>query len=165
MNYEIVEINEKIVIGISKVTTNKDGQAVNDIGELWKKFMGKGIYNAIKGKKNDKTIGLYTDYQGDFTSPYSFVACCEVNSNSDKEKNLEELNTNNTVGESIISKVIPAGKYAKFVIVGGQKEVGDFWFEFWQMDFDRTYISDFEEYQCNTFDTKKQEIHIYIGIK
>ncbi|MCW0685565.1 GyrI-like domain-containing protein [Clostridioides difficile] len=156
MNYEIVEINEKIVIGISKETTNKDGQAVNDIGELWKKFMGKGIYNAIKGKKNDKTIGLYTDYH---------VACCEVNSNSDKEKNLEELNTNNTVGESIISKVIPAGKYAKFVIVGGQKEVGDFWFEFWQMDFDRTYISDFEEYQCNTFDTKKQEIHIYIGIK
>ena len=78
MNYEIVEINEKIVIGISKETTNKDGQAVNDIGELWKKFMGKGIYNAIKGKKNDKTIGLYTDYQGDFTSPYSFVACCEV---------------------------------------------------------------------------------------
>ena len=56
-------------------------------------------------------------------------------------------------------------KYAKFVIVGGQKEVGDFWFEFWQMDFDRTYISDFEEYQCNTFDTKKQEVHIYIGIK
>lgn len=121
MNYEIVEISEKIVIGISKETTNKDGQAVNDIGELWKKFMGKGIYNAIKGKKSDKTIGLYTDYQGDFTSPYNFVACCEVDSNSDKEKNLEELNTNNTVGESIISKVIPAGKYAKFVIVGGQK--------------------------------------------
>ncbi|KAK2301842.1 transcriptional regulator, partial [Clostridioides difficile] len=45
MNYEIVEINEKIVIGISKETTNKDGQAVNAIGELWKKFMGKGIYN------------------------------------------------------------------------------------------------------------------------
>lgn len=51
MNYEIVEINEKIVIGISKETTNKDGQAVNAIGELWKKFMGKGIYNAIKGKR------------------------------------------------------------------------------------------------------------------
>ncbi len=33
------------------------------------------------------------------------------------------------------------------------------------MDFDRTYISDFEEYQGNTFDTNKQEIHIYIGIK
>ncbi|HBG4499716.1 TPA: GyrI-like domain-containing protein, partial [Clostridioides difficile] len=108
---------------------------------------------------------LYTDYQGDFTSPYNFVACCEVNSNSDKDKNLEELNTNNTVGEIIISKVIPAGKYAKFVIAGGQKEVGDFWLEFWQMDFDRTYVSDFEEYQSNTFDTNKHEIHIYIGIK
>ncbi|MCC0783935.1 GyrI-like domain-containing protein [Clostridioides sp. ES-S-0108-01] len=165
MDYEIVNISEKIVIGISKETANKDGQAVNDISESWKKFMGKGIYNAIKGKKSEKTIGLYTDYQGDFTSPYNFVACCEVNSNVDKDKNLDELNTNNTVGENIISKVIPAGKYAKFIVVGGQKEVGDFWLEFWKMDFDRTYISDFEEYQSNTFDTNKHEIHIYIGIK
>ncbi|WP_236877915.1 GyrI-like domain-containing protein [Clostridioides difficile] len=41
MNYEIVEISEKIVIGISKETTNKDGQAVNDIGELWKNLWAK----------------------------------------------------------------------------------------------------------------------------
>lgn len=166
MDYEIVNIGEKIVVGISKETTNQDGQAVKDIGESWKSFMGKGIYNSIKGKKNEKTIGLYTDYQGDFTNPYNFVACCEVNSDADKDINLDELNTNDAVGEIIISKIIPEGKYAKFIVVGDiQKAIGDFWAEFWQMDFDRTYISDFEEYQGNTYDDDKHEIHIYIGIK
>lgn len=166
MDYEIVNISKKIVIGISKETTNKDGQEVNDIGESWKKFMGKGIYNAIKGKKNEKTIGLYTDYQGDFTSPYNFVACCEVNTDVDKYNNLDELNAKDSVGEIVVSKVIPAGKYAKFIIVGdAQKALGEFWAKFWEMDFDRTYISDFEEYQNNMYDMNKQEIHIYIGIK
>ncbi|MCC0646068.1 MULTISPECIES: GyrI-like domain-containing protein [unclassified Clostridioides] len=166
MDYEIVHISEKIVVGVSKETTNNNGQAVKDIGELWKNFMGKGIYNAIKGKKNDKTIGLYTDYQGDFTNPYNFVACCEVNSEDGKDNNLSEFNEKDICGEFVISKVIPGGKYAKFTITGDiQKSVGEFWFEFWKMDFDRTYISDFEEYQNNTYDMNKQEVHIYIGIR
>ncbi|WP_291559477.1 MULTISPECIES: hypothetical protein [unclassified Clostridium] len=41
MNYEIVNIQEKIVAGIGVETTNKNMKAMTDIGMLWGKFIGE----------------------------------------------------------------------------------------------------------------------------
>ncbi|QZY56867.1 GyrI-like domain-containing protein [Crassaminicella profunda] len=153
MKYEIIMLNEKIVVGIMKQTTNVGGQSVKDIGEVWQQFITTGIYEKIMGKVNHKAIGLYTDYEGDFTRPYDFLACCEV---MDHEK----------LEGSLTKKVIPKGKYAKFIINGDVKEaVGQFWTKLWQLDLDRAYTCDFEEYQNNSQDMKNQEIHIYISLK
>lgn len=63
-------------------------------------------------------------------------------------------------------KIIPKGKYAKFVIIGDvQKSVGEAWQKIWQMDLKRKYTGDFEEYQNNSEDMQQQEIHIYIAIE
>lgn len=63
-------------------------------------------------------------------------------------------------------KIIPKGKYAKFVIKGDvQKSVGEAWGKIWQMDLKRKYDCDFEEYQNNSQDMQNQEIHIYIGLE
>lgn len=63
-------------------------------------------------------------------------------------------------------KIIPKGKYAKFVIVGDvQKSVGEAWSKIWSMNLKRKYTCDFEEYQNNTEDMQNQEIHIYIAIE
>ena len=153
MKYEIVELKEKIVEGVEIKTTNQDGKSMRDIGELWQKFFAEGIYNKIENKVNTKTIGLYTDYEGDYTKPYNFVVCTEV---SKKSNNLENR----------VIKIIPAGKYAKFTIVGDvQKAVGEAWNQIWNMDLKRKYNCDFEEYQNQTEDMSKQEIHIYISIQ
>ncbi|MCT4604913.1 MAG: GyrI-like domain-containing protein [Marinisporobacter sp.] len=153
MKYEMVTLNKKIVVGIMKQTTNEGGQCVQDIGEVWQKFITTGIHEKIVGKVNHKAIGLYTDYQGDCTKPYDFVACCEV------------IN-DRMLDASLIKKIIPKGKYAKFVINGDVKEaVGQFWTKLWQMNLDRAYTCDFEEYQNNSQDMKNQEIHIYISLK
>lgn len=150
MEYEIVELQEKIVEGIGIRTTNENGKSIQDIGKLWQNFVEEGLYEKIEHKANDKTIGLYTDYEGDCTKPYYFMAGCEV------EKENEDRNF----------KVIPKGKYAKFVIIGDvQKSVGDAWSQIWQMNLKRKYDCDFEEYQNNSQDMQNQEIHIYIGLE
>ncbi|MHC1683823.1 MAG: GyrI-like domain-containing protein [Clostridiaceae bacterium] len=152
MNYEIVNLDKKIVVGVEKETTNVNMQAVKDIGEVWQEFITSGIYENIQSKVNNKTIGLYTDYQGDFTKPYNFVACCEVEDGKDLK-------------EGVVKKIISSGKYAKFVITGDIKEsVGKFWGELWNMNLDRAYTCDFEEYQNNNEDMTDQEIHIYISL-
>lgn len=153
MKYEIVELEEKIIEGIDIKTINQEGKSIKDIGELWQKFFAEGIYGKIENKLNNKTIGLYTEYEGDYTKPYKFIVCSEVN---EKSKNLENR----------ITKIIPKGKYAKFIIKGDvQKSVGQAWQEIWNMNLNRKYTCDFEEYQNNTEDMNNQEIHIYIAIK
>ncbi len=152
MNYDLVRIEEKNVVGIMVRTTNENGQAMSDIGKVWGEFMQGEAYPSIPYKLDTKSIGLYTDYEGDFTKPYSFLACCEVTK-------VQEL------AEKMVTKTIPAGTYARFVVKGHvQKDVGEFWVNLWNMQLDRKYSSDFEEYQGNLGDMENQEIHIYIAV-
>jgi len=153
MEFEIIELKEKIVEGIEIKTTNENGKSVQDIANLWQKFFTQEIYNGIENKVNNKTIGLYTEYEGDYTKPYHFVVCTEVTKQS---QNMQQR----------IVRVIPKGKYAKFTIYGDiQKSVGEAWKEIWKMNLKRKYTCDFEEYQNNSDDMQKQEIHIYIAIE
>lgn len=150
MEYESIELQEKRVEGIGIKTSNENGKSVQDIGKLWQKFFAEGEYDKIEHKANQKTIGLYTDYEGDYTKPYYFMVGCEVEKES----------------QNRMMKIIPKGKYAKFVIKGDvQKSVGEAWGKIWQMDLKRKYDCDFEEYQNNSQDMQNQEIHIYIGLE
>ncbi len=153
MKYEIVELEEKVIVGIKIKTTNKDGKAMQDIGMTWQKLFANGIYEKISNKVNSKTMGLYTEYEGDYTKPYTFIAGAEVS---------KEVQ----IGEELESIIIPKGKYAKFIITGDvQNSVGQAWQEIWNMDLKRKYTCDFEEYQNNSEDMQKQEIHIYIALE
>lgn len=153
MKYEIVELEEKVVSGIKVKTTNQNGKAIQDIGITWQKLFTGEIYEKIQNKVNNKTIGLYTEYEGDYTKPYIFIAGAEVSQKVESNK-------------EIVSKVIPKGKYAKFVITGDvQNSVGQAWQEIWNMDLKRKCTCDFEEYQNNSEDMQKQEIHIFIALE
>lgn len=153
MNYEIVELKEKQVIGLVKKTTNKNMQAAKDISEIWNKFISEGICNDIENKSNQQCIGLYTDYEGNYTKPYNFMACCEVSTVTD-------------LNSPLYAKTISAGKYAKFSVRGHvQKAVMEAWNGIWQLNLDRKYDSDFEVYYNNSEDLNDQIIDIYISIK
>lgn len=68
--------------------------------------------------------------------------------------------------QELESIIIQKGKYAKFVITGDvQNSVGQAWQEIWNMELKRKYTYDFEEYQNNSKDMQKQEIHIYIALE
>lgn len=152
MKYEIVELEEKVVAGIKIKTTNQNAKAMQDIGITWQKLFTDGLYEKILNKVNNKTIGLYTEYEGDYTKPYTFMAGAEVSREVER-------------GEEIESIIIPKGRYAKFIIIGDvQNSVGQAWQEIWNMNLKRKYTCDFEEYQNNSKDMQKQEIHIYIAL-
>ena len=146
MNYEIVNLEEKIVVGVSAITSNDDPKMGEVIGSLWEKLYQGGINEIIKNKANEYAIGLYSDYE---ENKYCVTVGNEVSSIENEE---------------LIVKKIPAGKYAKFFIEGHmQKAVAEAWSEIWQMDLDRSYKADFEEYLNADYDNAK--INIYISVR
>lgn len=151
MHYEEVYLEEKIVVGIGARTRNSDTNMPTIIGGLWRCFFENGIYGSIPYKVGETTIGLYDCYEKDVKGLYDITVCTEVSQ----------------VGQGIegcIVKEIPKGKYAKFVVKGHmQKAVADFWEKLWQINLNRSYQADFEEYVNG--DIEACEIHIFIALK
>ncbi|MEA5083456.1 MAG: GyrI-like domain-containing protein [Lachnospiraceae bacterium] len=146
MKYEVVELKEKTVVGVSAITSNN----ATDMGEvivgLWEKLYRDGVSNSIKNKVNQFAIGLYSDYADD---KYTVTAGNEV---SAAENN----------GLSV--KIIPAGKYAKFSVHGNMvTAVAEAWYKIWKMDLDRSFTGDFEEYLNS--DWENADVNIYIALK
>ena len=123
----------------------------SSIGELWQKLFTDEMYPKIKGKKNEKALGIYTDYEQAEKGGYTVIAGCETEGSG-------------KLPSGMVETKIPAGKYAKFVVHGHmERVVSEFWEKLWNMDLPRTFVCDFEEYQNG--DMENTEIHIYIGIK
>lgn len=151
MNYEVVELSEKRVVGLMIRTNNNDENMTQVIGGLWQRFFADGIYQSILNKQNGCSIGLYSNYENSVRGAYDVTVCCEV---SECEK----------LPIDVEVKIIPAGKYAKFVVRGHmQIAVVEFWTKLWSMDLNRKYSYDFEEYQSGG-DMENCEIHMYISI-
>ncbi len=148
MNYEIVNLEEKIIVGLTGRTGNNDPDCQKIIGGLWQDFMGKGIAESLKNKANPYCVGLYSNY--DFVNnAYDVTVGAEVSQNGNPE---------------LSAKTIPAGKYAVFSIKGDVvKAVSAAWDEIWAMPLERTYTADFEEYLSN--ENGVADVKIYIALK
>lgn len=146
MNYEIVNLEQKIVVGVSAITSNADPKMGEVISGLWEKLYQGGVNAEIKNKINEYAIGLYSNYSND---KYCVTAGNEVS----KPEN-----------DELTVKMIPAGKYAKFSVHGHmEKAVAECWDEIWKMDLDRSFTGDFEEYLNS--DWENADIDIYIALK
>lgn len=155
MQYEIVNLEEKSVAGLKIRSSNDDVNMTKAIGDVWQKFFAEGFYQSISNKKNDYSIGLYTNYEftgNVMSAAYDMMVCCEISETENLPMGVD-------------AKVIPAGKYAKFVVHGDVKEaVSEFWTKLWSMNLDRKYSCDFEEYHSGC-EMHNAEIHIYISLK
>ena len=146
MNCEIVNLDQKTVVGVSAITSNVDPKMGEVISGLWGKLYQGGVNARIKNKINEYAIGLYSDYSND---QYSVTAGNEVS----KPEN-----------DELIVKIIPSGKYAKFSVHGHmEKAVAEAWGEIWKTDLDRSFTGDFEEYLNS--DWENADIDIYIALK
>lgn len=151
MEYEIVELQEKKVVGLRARTNNFSPDMGQVIGGLWGRFYQEGIYDQIPGKQSGKALGIYSDYAGDEKADYDITVACEVDGTGELPKG------------TVLSS-IPAGRYAKFIVTGDMHAaVAEFWQKLWSMDLPRTFVCDFEEYQNS--DMENAEIHLYIGVK
>lgn len=153
MQYEIVTLSEKTVVGLCARTSNQAPDMSAKIGGLWRCLFEDGVYAAIPNKSTQTTLGLYSDYAGDEKDAYDVTVGCEVSV-------AEHL------PQGAICKTIPAGNYAKFIIHGDPvNAVMQFWTELWKMPLDRAFTADFEEYLPNDKDDGTCEIHIYLSLK
>lgn len=143
MNYEIVELKEKTIVGFAARTSNEDPQMGAIIGDLWKQLYTPENTEKIQNRVNSYAIGLYSNYDKE---GYQVTAGFEV---SDAKS-----------GNGFAVKTIPAGRYAKFSVHGDMIEaVTNSWKEIWETPLDRTFTGDFEEY------LSQEDIDIYIAIK
>jgi len=78
MSYKEVELEELIITGVSVKTTNDNMKCVEDMGQLWGSFFSENIMDKMKNIKGYDSYGLYFNYEGDFTKPYSYMAGMEV---------------------------------------------------------------------------------------
>ena len=66
------------VVGISVRTTNKNQQAAKDIPVLQQRFMSENIAEQIPNKLSKEVYAVYTDYESDYTKPYTTIIGCKV---------------------------------------------------------------------------------------
>ncbi|MCI4669230.1 MAG: GyrI-like domain-containing protein [Bacteroidia bacterium] len=150
---QTVKIEPFHMLGISIITSNKDGQALKEIGDLWGRFISENISGQIPNKVDDTVYSLYTDYEGDHTKPYRVILGCKVSSLED-------------VPEGMLGRTFDGGNYAQFTAKGNLNEglVGKKWFEIWQMDLNRAYTADFEVFGEKALNPTDAEVDFLIAI-
>lgn len=150
MDYEVVKLQEKTVAVIKPVRlSNLDPKVSKKIEFAWHNFSEK--HSEVENKVTNKPICTYSNYESDERGEYDVEIGYEVENNSPLKSGWQK-------------KIIPAGKYAKFLVKGNMvKEVANFWKNVWKMDLPRKFECDFEE--CQNMDMLNGEVHIYISIK
>ena len=141
------------IVGISVRTTNENQQAAKDIPALWQRFMSENIAEQIPNKLSNEVYAVYTDYESDYTKPYTTIIGCKVN----------EIGT---ISEGLVVKKIEAPKYKKYVAKGdlANNIVYNKWLEIWDEEINRAYTSDYEIYGAKASDSTNAEVEIFIGV-
>ncbi len=142
------------VIGISIRTTNENGQSAKDIETIWGKFWEEKIQEQIPNKVNDDIYAIYTDYETDFTGPYTVIIGLPVTS-------LE------TIPEGFVGRTIEKATYQKFVSKGKMPEaIFNTWLEIWQhKNLNRAYKADFTIHGKKYYDGDRAEVETFISVK
>jgi predicted transcriptional regulator YdeE len=149
------ELEEFKLIGISlgKKTTNENGQAGIDCGNMWQKFESGDYTNKISGKIGDEVFAVYYDYDGDYTKPYSYFIGCKVTPGTE-------------VPEGMDSLVITAATYKQITAKGKIPDcIINVWQTIWNTpDFNRAYRADFEVYDIRSKDWANAEVDVFLSV-
>lgn len=154
MDYEIVHLLERSLLVLPPVRlSNSDVNLSEKIGSMYHNFYER--CSQIGCAVNGNPICVYSNYardlKGNFDPSvgYDISIGCEVDSF--------------VVKNGWVEMVIPAGKYAKFVITGNLvKQVPDSWAKICSMNLPRRFAYDFDEYQ--TKDVTNGQVHIYVSL-
>ncbi len=147
-------LNAFNLIGISVRTTNENQQAGLDIPKLWEKFMSESILAAIPNKVDQTIYCMYTDYEKDYTRPYTTILGCQVSTLDD-------------IPVGMVGKRVESGQYSKFTAKGSLLEgvVFKAWEEIWRTDLQRAYTADFEVYGENAQNPQDATVDIFIALE
>lgn len=127
-------ISKKYFIGQGIRTSN--ATFMSDIEPLWAAFRPERVPGCLN------IMAVYTDYEGDYTKPFTYLVGCEV----------PHLNT---IPAGMTGIEIPAGSYIRYD-AATPEALGDCWRALWTSDVKRLYTTDYEVYT-------DQGIQLYIA--
>ena len=133
------------VIGVPIRTSPQN--AMVEIGSLWERFMQEQVGEDIPNRIGDEYVVLYTDYEGDYTKPYTCIL-------GHKVANLD------TIPEGMVGREIESADYQVYSAKGEMPHaLIDTWQKIWKTPADRAYKTDFEIYKDPT------TVDVYVGIQ
>jgi predicted transcriptional regulator YdeE len=141
------------IIGIEMKTSNQ--KAMNDIPQLWDKFFSEDVKNKIPNKLSEDIFAVYTEYEGDYTKPYTYILGCTVSSLV-------------FIPNEMIGITIPTLQYEVLTVKGKMPEkVIEAWQYIWQPEVNakRAYKTDFEVYGEKYGDLENSEVEICVSLK
>lgn len=146
LTYEIVELEERSVVGAGLRTKNDAPDMAEKISGVWSAFLNGGRAK-LAAAPDAPALGLYTDYDWSEGS-YAVLAAAE----------------SPTCPEGFRRVVIPAGKYARFRFHGDvRRATAEMWKTIWAATLPRACRVDFEEYGQPGPDGQA-DISIYVGL-
>lgn len=152
----MIKINEFKVIGISVRTSNNNGENIKDVGALWQKFMSENLSTKIPNKISNEIYSIYTEYDGDYTLPYTTILGCKVS-------------TLDNIPDGMVGKSFGIGNYTKFTAAGNLMDgiIAKKWQKIWQTDneLNRAYTQDFEVYDDRSINPESAVIDIFVAVK
>lgn len=154
MSYTIVDMPERAIAGLRTRTANDSPSCTADIGGLWQRFMEAGMDQSVPGAVVDPypCYALYYGYDL-ATNEYDLLIGCETGAEIPEAERC----------------VIPAGRYAKFEIRGGDcvESVQKVWMDIWtdeELTAQRAFTVDFEAYLPGE-DMGNADIDIFVALK
>ncbi len=155
MNYEIVELPARAVVGPTVRASNNSPEEGAVIGQLWARFMGEGLDRAIPDTQVEP-YGCFALYYGyDFADmSYDLLVGCQTDAEAP---------------EGMERQDIPAARYAKFAIRGGDcvASVQEVWAAIWadeELTAQRAFTVDFEAYLPGE-DMACADIDVFVALK
>jgi predicted transcriptional regulator YdeE len=140
-SYELRDEERLTIVGISDRVSNAEP---SKLGDLWRRFHAMGDGNTIPGRISDAAFGVYCEYEGDYTQPFTALVGCAVEQDA-------------VVPEGMRKIVIEAGRFAVFRPTGEMPHgVFETWAEIWATPHERRYQADYDRYGGG----KPVEIHV-----
>lgn len=152
MDYVESFLGEFQLTGITVRTSNKDGKASEDIGQLWKRFFNENIAEKITSKVSNDIYSAYYDYSGENNGEYTTLIGYKTENSNAKSDNLTTI-------------TIPKAKYAVINAKGKLPEsVVEAWNFVYQENFDRAFTGDFDFYSSDVWSSENPEVLIHVAI-
>ena len=149
MNCAMEKQEKRYVIGVEIRTSNAEFLKI--VQGQWDRFYSEK--DKIPNKIGAAVFVLYTDYESDYTKPYSFVIGCEVS-------------TLDSIPKGMVGKVIPEANYAVFTAEGEYPQsVGNAWQKIWTSNLSRAYATDFQVYPPDFHLQTNPAVKIYVSLQ
>ena len=133
-------------------TTNENGQAAIDCGNMWQRFEKEMIFHLIPDKLDYAIHAVYYDYDKDETAPYAYFIGCKVTESAEIPPNLSELR-------------IPSQTYLTRNARGVMPAcIAEEWQKIWASKMDRKFGFDFEIYDERSMDWSSAEVDIFLSV-